>query len=130
VSDELPVSAQTRERREPIEVAPLQDQRSGTLFLAVKPWGEVYVDGKRIGITPPLKSYELPAGRHLVTVTNSSLPIYQREMTVEPDTKIRVVHDFTCVSIRDSICREGVNKGLQLRSRFTAEATEPQPSRE
>ena len=133
LSDELPVSAQTREPREPIEVAPLQDQGSGTLSLAVKPWGEVYVDGRRIGITPPLKNFDVPAGRHVVTVTNSSLPIYQREVTVEPDTEIRVVHDFTCVSIRDSICREGFGKGLQLRSRFTSEtaqAAEPLPFRQ
>ena len=130
VPDELPVSAQTHGPVQLIEVAPLQELKSGTLFLAVKPWGEVYVDGRKIGITPPLKSFDVPAGRHIVTVTNSSLPIHQREVTVEPGTKVTVVHDFTCVSIRDSICREGFGKGLQLPSRFTAEATEAQPSRQ
>jgi hypothetical protein len=130
VPDELPVSAQIHRPVQPIEVAPLQDLRSGTLFLAVKPWGEVYVDGRKIGITPPLKSFDVPAGRHIVTITNSSLPIYEREVTLEPDTMFRVVYDFTCVSIRDSICREGFGKGLQLPSRFTAQANEAQPSRQ
>ncbi len=134
VSDELSVSAETHEPQQSIDVAPVQDRRSGTLFLGVKPWGEVYVDGRKVGITPPLKSLDLPIGRHLITVTNSSLPIYRREVTVEPDTKIRVVHDFTCVSIRDNICREGFEKGLELRSRFTSETAEaaepPQPARQ
>jgi hypothetical protein len=134
VSDERPVSAETHESEQPTEVAPAQDRRFGTLLLGVKPWGEVYVDGRKVGITPPLKSLDVPIGRHLITVTNSSLPIYRREVTVEPDTKIRVEHDFTCVSIRDNICREGFGKGLELRSRFTLETAEaaepPQPSRQ
>jgi hypothetical protein len=134
VSDGLVVSRETHGGEQPIDVAPVQDRKSGTLWLGVKPWGEVYVDGRKIGITPPLKTLDVPIGRHLITVTNGSLPIYRREVTVEPDTKIKVVHDFTCVSTRDSICREGFGKGLELRSRFTletAQASEPlQPSRQ
>jgi class 3 adenylate cyclase len=114
---------------QPAEVASVQPPRSATLFLAVKPWGEVYVDGRKMGVTPPLRRFEVPLGRHLITITNSSLPIYQREVAIEPDTEVTVAHDFSCVSTRDKICREGFGKGLQLHSRFrleTAEAAHPQ----
>jgi class 3 adenylate cyclase len=132
-SEELPAQDPTDEGEQPTEVKPVQDPKSTTLFLAIKPWGEVYVDGRRIGITPPLKSFEVPIGRHVITITNSSLPIYQREVDVEPDAKITVAHDFTCVSTREKICREGFGKGLEFPSRFrfeTAETTPYQPSRQ
>jgi len=86
---------------QPTEAASVQG--SATLLFAVKPWGEVNVDGRKIGVTPPLKSFDVPPGRHLITITNSSLPIYQREVMVEPDAKITVVYDFSCVSIREKV---------------------------
>jgi class 3 adenylate cyclase len=126
-SEELLVPDRSYEAEQPTEVERVQDPRSATLLLAVKPWGEVYVDGRKVGVTPPLKSFDVPIGRHLITITNSSLPTYQREVTVEPDTKITVAHDFTCVSTREKICREGFGKGLKWRSRLeTAEVAHPQ----
>jgi hypothetical protein len=122
-----------RRMDESTKAVSVQATRAATLVLAVKPWGEVYVDGRKVGITPPLKSVEVPLGRHLITITNSSLPIYQREVTMGPDGKTTVAHDFSCVSTREKICREGFGKGLDLHSRFrleTAEAADPhQPSR-
>jgi hypothetical protein len=109
---------------EPTKAPSVQGPRSATLLLAVKPWGEVYVDGKKIGITPPLKRFDVPLGRHLITITNSSLPIYQREVTLEPDAKMTVAHDFSCVSTREKVCREGFGKGLELPSRFRLETAE------
>jgi len=116
------------------ETSPIQALRSGTVFLAVKPWGEVFVDGRQLGITPPLKKFDLPVGPHVITVMNSSLPIYQRELNVEPETTVAVVHDFTCESTRDKICREGFGKGLAFRSRLSSDTADaglpPQPSRQ
>jgi len=106
------------------EAASVQASGSATLFLAVKPWGEVYVDGRRIGVTPPLKRFEIPLGRHLITIINSSLPIFQREVTVGSDANMTVTHDFSCASVRDKICREGFGKGLELPSRVRLETAE------
>jgi hypothetical protein len=129
-ASEAPVAPERKAAADPpTEVASVPGPRSATLFLAVKPWGEVYMDGRKMGVTPPLKRFEVPAGRHLITITNSSLPIYQQELMAEPDAKMTVAHDFECVSIRDKICREGFGKGLELHSPFgteTAEGTHPQ----
>jgi hypothetical protein len=128
-ASEAPVEPERKAVDPPTEVASVPGPGSATLFLAVKPWGEVYMDGRKMGVTPPLKRFEVAAGRHLITITNSSLPIYQREMMVEPDAKMTVTHDFECISTRDKICREGFGKGLELHSRFgseTAEGTHPQ----
>jgi hypothetical protein len=113
----------------PTEVASVPEPSSATVFFAVKPWGEVYMDGRKMGVTPPLKRLDVAAGRHLITITNGSLPIYQRQVMAESAAKMTVAHDFECVSTRDKICREGFGKGLELHSRFrseTAEVAHPQ----
>jgi hypothetical protein len=99
---------------------------SATLVLAVKPWGEVYVDGKWVGITPPLKRFQVAPGRRQITVTNSSLPSYRMEATLNPAGQITVAHDFSCVSHREKPCRDEFGKGLELRSRFVAVSDENQ----
>jgi PEGA domain-containing protein len=109
------------------EAATIQSPRAGraaTLVLAIKPWGEVYIDGKKIGITPPLKRFEVAPGRRQITVTNSGLPSYQREVTLDPEEQMTVAHDFDCVSHREKPCREGFGKGLELPSRFRLDTTE------
>ena len=54
----------------------------GTLQLAVSPWAEVAVDGKAVGLTPPLGQLPLPAGRHTVTLRNSGHPTYTTTVNV------------------------------------------------
>jgi hypothetical protein len=97
--------------------------------LAIKPWGEVYVDGTKIGLTPPLKRLELAPGFRLITVTNSSLPRYQARLSVEPGARVTVAHDFECISNREKTCREGFGKGLELRSSLRFETAEAERSR-
>jgi non-specific serine/threonine protein kinase len=38
--------------------------------LSVKPWGEVYVDGARRGVSPPMKQLTLAEGTYVVEVRN------------------------------------------------------------
>jgi hypothetical protein len=92
--------------------------------LAVKPWGDVHVDGRKIGVTPPLKRFELAPGLRVITITNSSLPSYQTQLTVDPGAQMTVAHDFDCISNREKTCREEFGKGLELQSRFGLEKAE------
>jgi len=103
---------------------PVQQSKTAWLVLAVKPWGEVYVDGRKIGITPPLKRFQVPSGRRQITVTNSSLPSYQIHVTLDPEEQVTVTHDFACVPDRERVCREDLGKGLVLNSRFRFETVQ------
>ncbi len=61
----------------PPKPAPPPPPQTGKLVLAVSPWGEVYVDGRLRGTTPPLAEVELPPGRHRVEIRNSAqLPFH------------------------------------------------------
>jgi serine/threonine-protein kinase len=38
--------------------------------LAIAPWGEIVVDGKKRGVSPPLKSLKLEPGKHQIEAHN------------------------------------------------------------
>jgi eukaryotic-like serine/threonine-protein kinase len=66
----------------------------GVLRVAVSPWGEVEVDGRAAGITPPLVSLELPAGPHRITIRNGDFPPYTAQVEVNADRPVTVRHRF------------------------------------
>ena len=44
----------------------------GTLNLAIQPWGEVFVNGKSIGLSPPIKQHKLAPGKYKIEVRNTT----------------------------------------------------------
>ncbi|MFD1561008.1 serine/threonine protein kinase [Paraburkholderia silviterrae] len=50
----------------------------------VLPWGEVYVDGVRRGVSPPFHSTSLTPGTHRIEIRNGSLTPYVRTVTLDP----------------------------------------------
>jgi serine/threonine protein kinase len=64
------------------------------LRLAIAPWGEVYVDGKMAGVSPPLNEIPLPAGKHSVEIRNGAFPTYRRNVDLAPDASLRIKHKF------------------------------------
>lgn len=61
---------------------------------SVQPWGEIYVNGKRQGVTPPLRELKLPAGKHTIEVRNSAFPSYSETIVVDADTVNKFRHRF------------------------------------
>jgi class 3 adenylate cyclase len=66
----------------------------GTVELSVLPWGEVFVDGKSRGVSPPLRSIELAAGTHTVEIRNTSFPVHTRRVEVRAGEPVRIRHRF------------------------------------
>ncbi len=66
----------------------------GTLALAVTPWGEIYVDRKQEGVSPPLNELKLPAGKHTIEIRNPGFPAYSQTLDVEPDSTQKIKHKF------------------------------------
>jgi hypothetical protein len=44
----------------------------GTVHLSVAPWGEIYVNGKRHGVSPPIKSLKLAPGKYKIEIRNTT----------------------------------------------------------
>jgi class 3 adenylate cyclase len=67
---------------------------AGRLELAVLPWGEVLVDGKTRGISPPLRTLDIPAGSHTIELRNSTFPSHVAKVNVKAGEAIRIRHRF------------------------------------
>ncbi|MPW21304.1 protein kinase [Paraburkholderia sp. CNPSo 3157] len=52
--------------------------------LQVYPWGEVYVDGVRRGVSPPLKTLALAPGQYGIEIRNGQLPPMRRTVRLDP----------------------------------------------
>jgi class 3 adenylate cyclase len=81
--------------REPELVATIPaPPREATLNIVALPWAEVFVDGTRQGVTPPLRSIPLRPGRHRVELRNGSFPAYIETVELKPGTELSITHRF------------------------------------
>jgi len=64
------------------------------LRFAVRPWGDVYLNGKRWLTTPPVKEVQLAPGRHRIEVRNGGLRPFATDFTFVPGGQFLLRHDF------------------------------------
>ena len=69
---------------------------AGTLVvaLAISPWGEIYVNGQKQGVSPPLRTVTLTPGRHKIEIRNTSFPSHIEMIDARPGGKIAIKHKF------------------------------------
>jgi serine/threonine-protein kinase len=68
--------------------------KTAKVVLAVSPWGEIYIDGRLHGTTPPITTLDLAPGRHRIEVRNSSQPPRIMFVTLQAGNIQRIRHDF------------------------------------
>jgi serine/threonine-protein kinase len=66
----------------------------GRVAFAVTPWGEVHVDGRMRGVSPPLQELRIAPGKHVVEIRNSTFPPFRETIDVPADGAVRVKHKF------------------------------------
>lgn len=64
------------------------------VLFAISPWGEVFVDGRSMGVSPPLKELELAQGRHRIVVRNSEFKSFDEEIELGSNQTLRIKHKF------------------------------------
>lgn len=74
--------------------APEEAQGSAIIALAIAPWGEVYVDGNRVGVSPPVNEVEVAPGTRRIEIRNGNFPAYTQTVEVKADQRIRIKHKF------------------------------------
>ncbi len=80
----------------------VQAQKSGgmaRLVVEVSPRGELYIDGKDHGTTPPITTLDLEPGMHRIEVRNGSRTPYLTYMTVAAGDVRRIRYDFNAKPI-------------------------------
>ncbi len=74
--------------------APKSTVPPATLVFAVSPWGEIFVNGKSRGVSPPLKSIKLDPGKYKIEVRNTTFPTYTENYDLKARDEITVRHKF------------------------------------
>jgi len=81
--------------REPEFVATIPaPPREATLNIVALPWAEVFVDGTRQGVSPPLRAIPLRPGKHRVELRNGSFPAHSETVELKPGTELSITHRF------------------------------------
>jgi hypothetical protein len=65
-----------------------------TLVFAVSPWGEIFVNGKSRGVTPPMKSLKLEPGKYKIEVRNTTFPAHTESLELKARDEVTVRHRF------------------------------------
>ncbi len=62
--------------------------------LVVQPWGEIYLDGRMQGVSPPLMELQVVAGTHEIKIRNTTFPTVTQTIKVKSGEKIKIKHKF------------------------------------
>ncbi len=65
-----------------------------TLVFNVQPWGEIFVNGRSRGVTPPMKSLKLEPGKYTIEVRNTTFPVHSQSYELKARDEITVRHKF------------------------------------
>ena len=76
------------------ETSAINSSAPALVRLAVIPWGEVYLDGRMQGVSPPLAELQVLAGEHEIEIRNTTFPVYRQKFKVQADGKIKIKHKF------------------------------------
>jgi len=60
----------------------------------IRPWGEIFIDGKAIGVAPPLAQLNLASGHHRIEVRHASAPAWQQDVDIEGPSEVKIEHRF------------------------------------
>lgn len=88
--------------RDPASQVPITGSAQGdaaaaekaVIAFAVSPWGEVFVNGAKLGVSPPVNVVEVSAGKAEVEIRNPGFPSYTETVELAPGQRIRVKHKF------------------------------------
>ena len=64
------------------------------VMFAISPWGEIFLDGKSAGVSPPLAELELAPGHHRIEIRNGSFKPYLETFELEANQTVRIKYKF------------------------------------
>jgi hypothetical protein len=67
---------------------------SGTVVFRIEPWGEILIDKKPTGVSPPLVQMTLPTGTHQIEVRHGNDKPWVQEIDVEAAVPVTLTHRF------------------------------------
>ena len=67
---------------------------AAVINLVILPWGEVYLDGRMQGISPPLLELQVAPGKHEIEIRNTNFAVFKQAVQVKVGEKLKINHTF------------------------------------
>ena len=67
---------------------------TGAVRLTIAPWGEIYLDGEKLGVSPPLRDIALEPGVYRIEIRNPGFGSHLSIVQVNAGEEIRIRHRF------------------------------------
>lgn len=64
------------------------------LNFTVRPWGTIYIDGKKMGVTPPVKKLTVSAGKHKIEIRNLNFKPYSQTVDLKAESTKNIKYTF------------------------------------
>ena len=77
------------------ETAAVEQGAAAHVNLAVSPWGEIYLDGRMQGVSPPLVELEVVPGKHEIEIRNTTFPPHIEKFQLKANEKIKITYKFS-----------------------------------
>jgi serine/threonine protein kinase len=87
---DIETGGQSKVRENPKIAAPAR----ANLNFTVIPWGEVFIDGKSMGASPPRKEIKLSPGQHRIEIRNTTFSPYRKTVKLEAGASLKIRHKF------------------------------------
>ena len=114
-----PTGAGNTNAQQQTEVAAPEADATATASLRVRPWAEVWLDGEKLGVTPPLNDIALAPGRYQLELrVPGSDPITQ-QIELNQQQHLLIEHDFHA---EGSTRVESLDDGLASQAPLAVEA--------
>lgn len=68
---------------------------TGLVVFSIKPWGDVYLDGKMIDASPPLTKLKVAQGEHVIEIKNTTFPVYKQSINIKAGEKLNIKYKFS-----------------------------------
>jgi class 3 adenylate cyclase len=92
VTDSKAAPAERTEKAAPVTQA--AEGEAAKVTLAISPWGQVFVNGKMRGVSPPLQELELAPGKYRIEVKNTGSATHVVSVNAKPGERMRIKHKF------------------------------------
>ena len=76
------------------ETAEAKPGAEALVSVAVTPWGEVYLDGRMQGVSPPLAELHVAPGKHEIEIRNTTFPVHTQVIHANTGEHIKIKHKF------------------------------------
>ncbi len=89
-----PLTAPPTDIKPALKPVPKPVIAQGTVSFSIQPWGDVSINGRSVGASPPLKQSKLAPGTYKVEIKNTTFTPYILNIEVKSREEVSIKHKF------------------------------------